>query len=100
VARSALAPLLQLVAPDAPARRHGRAAVSSALRRLAVTACPAGALAAGAGDSHLLAQRLERLEGQSRSVRGRRLAWVGASLSAALPVLIAASSVTVIVLGC
>lgn len=99
-ARSALAQLLEQVADDAAARRHGRAAVSSALRCLAITACPTGALAAGAGDSGLLEQRLERLEGQSRNVRGRRLAWVGASLSAALPVLIAASSVMVIILGC
>jgi Zn-dependent protease with chaperone function len=99
-ARSALAQLLEQVADDAAARRHGRAAVSSALRCLVVTACPPGALAAGAGGSGLLEQRLERLEGQSRNVRGRGLAWVGASVSAALPVLIAASSVTVIILSC
>jgi Zn-dependent protease with chaperone function len=99
-AREALPRLLEHVADDAAAARHGRAAVAGALRNLAVMPYPPGSLAAAPSGTEALEQRLARLEGARSATRGRRLAWTGAALSAAMPFAIVAGWITAITFTC
>lgn len=99
-ARTALPQLLEHAADDAAAARHGRAAVAEALRNLVVMPCPPGSLAATPSDTDALEQRLARLEGVRPVTHGRRLAWTGAALSAAMPFAIVAGWITAIALTC
>lgn len=99
-ARPALAQLVEQVADDAAARRHGGAAVSAALRSLAVIACPTATLGATGTGQEALAERLDRLDNPPLQEHGRRVAWAGALLSTLLPVGIMAGWISVIALSC
>ncbi|MCW2888780.1 MAG: hypothetical protein JWL58_5642 [Streptosporangiaceae bacterium] len=99
-ARAALPRLLEHVADDAAAARHGRAAVAGALRNLVVMPCPPGSLAAAPSGAEALEQRLARLEGVRPATQGRRLAWTGAALSAAMPFAIVAGWISAITFTC
>jgi hypothetical protein len=105
-ARTAVPALLEQVADDRAARRHGPRAVSAALRKLSLLPCPAGGLAAGPASTDALRKRLERLERLDEAavsapgVAGRRVAWAGAVVASAIPPAISLAAAMVVALTC
>jgi Zn-dependent protease with chaperone function len=65
-ARDRLPPLVEMVADDEAAQKTGPDTVAAALRKLAISPCPTGGLAACPADRSVLAQRLARLESGRR----------------------------------
>jgi Zn-dependent protease with chaperone function len=63
MARDHMPPLAEMVADDEAAQNTAPDVVAAALRKLVISPCPAGGLAAGPTDRSVLAQRLARLEG-------------------------------------
>jgi hypothetical protein len=70
------------------------------LRNLVVMPCPPGSLAATPSGVEALEQRLARLEGVRPAPHGRRLAWTGAAISAAMPFAIVVGWITAITFTC
>jgi Zn-dependent protease with chaperone function len=101
-ARGSLPILLEMAADDAAARRCGRDAVSTALRKLAISPTPAGGLAARGSDASQLDQRLNRLETSAvvNETRLQHLTWATAAASAIVPFAISAAWIAATPLIC
>ncbi|MEV5747133.1 M56 family metallopeptidase [Actinoallomurus sp. NPDC052308] len=102
-ARRCLPLLLEMTADDVAARQCGRRTVAMALRKLTIAPSPLGGLAAHSGDRSELDRRLARLETPPLVVdeaRLRRLTWVTAMSSVALPTLISAGWLASLPLFC
>ncbi|GAB3975210.1 M56 family metallopeptidase [Actinoallomurus acanthiterrae] len=93
-ARRCLPILLEMTADDVAARRWGRHVVAVALRKLAIAPNPIGGLAAHSAGASALDRRLARLETSPAIADNgltRRLTWITAMTSVALPTVISAS---------
>jgi hypothetical protein len=101
-ARRHLPLLLEMTADEVAARRWGRETVAMALRKLAILPSPAGGLAAGGSNTSQLGQRLARLETSpiADDAQVRRLTWVTATTSVAVPLLISAAWISATPLFC
>lgn len=101
-ARDRLPPLAEMVADDEAARNTGPDVVAAALRKLAISPCPVGGLAAGAADQSVLAQRLARLEGgmTPQGTYGHLLSRLAIALSIIIPVVVCAAWADAIPLFC
>lgn len=101
-ARDQLPPLAEMVADDEAARNTGPDVVAAALRKLAVSPCPAGGLAAGPPDRSVLAQRLARLEDGTtpHGTYVHVLSRAAIALSITIPVLVCAAWADAIPLFC
>lgn len=101
-ARRHLPLLLEMAADETAAHRCGRRTVAMALRKLAISPSPAGGLAAGGCDHSQLEQRLARLESSPPAdhAQVRRLTWVTATTSVAVPLLICAAWISATPLLC
>jgi beta-lactamase regulating signal transducer with metallopeptidase domain len=102
-ARRCLPLLLEMTADDVAARRCGRHTVAVALRKLAIAPSPVGGLAAHSAQNSDIDRRLARLETPPAVVddsRLRRLTWVTAMTSVALPTLISAGWLAALPLFC
>jgi bla regulator protein blaR1 len=85
--------LLEMTADDVAARRWSRHAVAVALRKLTIAPSPIGGLAAHSADASALDRRLARLETSPAITDNgltRRLTWLTAMTSVALPTAISA----------
>ncbi|MFB9836017.1 M56 family metallopeptidase [Actinoallomurus acaciae] len=100
-ARRHLPLLLEMTADEIAAHRCGPRNVAMALRKLAVSPSPAGGLAAGGRDHSQLEQRLARLASPPADhARVRRLTWITATASVAVPLLICAAWISATPLLC
>jgi Zn-dependent protease with chaperone function len=101
-ARRHLPLLLEMTADEIAAHRWGRETVAMALRKLAISPSPAGGLAAGGSTTSQLGQRLTRLETApiADDAQVRRLTWVTAATSVAVPLLISAAWISATPLLC
>lgn len=101
-ARRHLPLLLEMTADEIAARRWGHRTVATALRKLAILPRPAGGLAAGGSSNSQLGQRLARLEASPTTddAQVRRLTWLTAATSVAVPLFISAAWISVTPLLC
>jgi Zn-dependent protease with chaperone function len=101
-ARGSLPILLEMAADDIAVRRCGRDAVSTALRKLAISPSPIGGLAAGGSDASQLDRRLDRLETSTavNEAHLQHLTWATATASVIGPLLISAAWITATPLIC
>ncbi|GAA4521064.1 M56 family metallopeptidase [Actinoallomurus oryzae] len=97
-----LPPLAEMAADDEAARNSGPDVVAAALRKLAISPCPAGGLAAGPADRSVLTQRLARLEGGTtpHGTYVHLLSRTAIALSVAIPVVVCAAWADAIPLFC
>lgn len=101
-ARDSMPILLEMTADDIAARRWGRDAVSTALRKLAISPSPVGGLAAGGSDVSQLDRRLDRLNASNavNEAHLQRLTWASAMASVIVPLTISIAWITATPLMC
>ncbi len=101
-ARESLPILLEMAADDIAALSWGHEAVAAALRKLTISASPAGGLAAGGSDASQLDRRLNRLETSAAidELHLQRLTRATATTSVIVPFLISAGWIAATPLIC
>lgn len=103
LAHTTLPGLLELAADDSAARIHGSAPLMSALQKLAITSCSAGALAVNPATAEIAALRVARLRSPHmvpRPRHARALSWMAIAAAVGVPATLVTTGIVMLPLPC